>query len=54
MRMNFVLAMMKRVMAVVTAVIMMLKTEQTREIMMKSNLTPQDLKTFFYMIVVIS
>ena len=45
--MNLILAMMKRVMVVVTAVMMMLKTAQTREIMIKSNLTCLDLKTFF-------
>ena len=43
MQMTLILAMMKILMAVVTAV-MMLKTAQTREIMMKSNLTPLDLK----------
>ena len=37
--MNFILEMLKRVMAVVTAVMMMLKTAQTREIMTKRNLT---------------
>ena len=44
MRMTLILAMMKILMAVVTAV-MMLKTAQTREIMMKSNLTPLDLNS---------
>ena len=39
--------MMKIVMAVVTAVMMTIKTAQTREITMKRNLTPIDLKTFF-------
>ena len=44
MRLSLILAKM----AVVTAVIMMmLKTAQTRAIMMKSNVTPIELKTFF-------
>ena len=47
MRLTLILEMIKRVMVVVTAVLMMLKTAQTREIMMKSKLTPIDLKTFF-------
>ena len=42
-----ILAMVKIVMVVVTAVTMMLKTAQTREIMMKRNLNPIDLETFF-------
>ena len=41
MRLTLILAIIKRVMAVVTAVMMMLKTAQTRAIMMKRNLTPQ-------------
>ena len=44
MRPTLILAIMKRLLAVVTSVMMMLKTAQTREIMMKSNLTPLDLK----------
>ena len=54
MQLTLILAMMKMVMTVVTAVVMMLKTAQTRAIMMKSNLTPLDLKNFFYMIVMMS
>ena len=41
-------------MLVVTEVMMIPKTLQTREITMKKNLTPIDLKTFFYMIVTMS
>ena len=41
---TLILATMKIVISVVTAVMMMLKTAQPREIMMKSNLTPLDLK----------
>ena len=37
----------KIVMEVVTAVIMILKTTQTRSIMIQRNLNPKDLKTFF-------
>ena len=47
MRLTLISAMMKIVMVVVTAVMMMLKTTQTREIMMKSNLTPLYLITLF-------
>ena len=47
MRLTLILAMMKRLTVVVTAVTMMLKTAQTREMMMKRNLTPLDLTTFF-------
>ena len=47
MRMALILATKKRLMAVVTAVMMMLKTTQTRAKMMKRNLTPLDLKTSF-------
>ena len=54
MQLTLILAMMKMVMALVTAVVMMLKTAQTREIITKSNLNPLDLKTFFYMIVMMS
>ena len=39
---------------VVTAVMMMLKTAQTREIIMKRNLTLIELKTLFLMIVMVS
>ena len=39
MQLTLILAVMKRLMAVVTAVMMMMKTAQTREIMMKRNLT---------------
>ena len=47
MRLTLILAMIKIVMTVVTAVMMMLKTAQNREIIMKRYLTPLDLKTFF-------
>ena len=47
MQLTLILEIMKRVMLVVTAVTMMLKTAQTRDITMQSNLTPIDLKTFF-------
>ena len=46
--------MMNIVMAVVTEVVMILKTAQIREIMIKRNLTPIDLKTFFLRIVMMS
>ena len=45
--MTLILEMMKRVMVVVTAVMMILKTAHTREIIMKGKLTPIYLKTFF-------
>ena len=47
MQLNLILAMTKRVMAVVTVMVMMLKTAQNREIMIKGNLNPLDLKTLF-------
>ena len=47
MQLKLILAMMKRVMSVVTAVMMIPKTAQTREITMKRNLTPIDLKNLF-------
>ena len=49
-----ILAMMKIVMLVVTVLMMMSETAQTRAIMMKSNLNPLYLKNFFYMIVMMS
>ena len=54
MQLTLILVMTKRLMAVVTVVMMMLKTAQTIEIMMNRNLTPIDLKTFFLMIVMMS
>ena len=42
-----ILVIIKRVMVVVTLVVMMLKTAQTREIMTKRKLTPLYLKTLF-------
>ena len=47
MRMTLILAMTKRVMVVVTPVIIIMKITQTRAIMMKRNLAPLDLKTLF-------
>ena len=44
----------KTLMEVVTAVMMMIEKPQIREMMMKKNLTPIYLKTFFYMIVMMS
>ena len=54
MRLNLILSMTERVMAVVTAVMMILKTAQNIEITTKRNLTHLNLKTFFYMIVMTS
>ena len=54
MKLTLILAVMKRLMAVVTAVMMMMKTAQTREIMMKRKLTPIDFRNFFLMIVMMS
>ena len=48
-RNNLILAITERVMAVVIAGRMIIKTTQTRAIMMKMNLTLLDLKTLFYM-----
>ena len=50
MQLNLRLAMTKRVMAVVTAVVMMLKKAHNILITMKINLTPIDSKTLFLMI----
>ena len=44
--MNLILEMTKRVMTAVAAVMMIMKTTQTREIMTKSTLTLLDLKNF--------
>ena len=52
MQLNLILAMTKKVMSVITAVMMMLRTAQTREIMTKRNLTPIYLKKIFEMIVI--
>ena len=45
---------MKIVMATATAVMLMLKTAQTREIMTNRNLAPIELKNIFEMIVMMS
>ena len=47
MRMTLILDMIKIVMVMVTAVMVMLKTAKTREIITKRNLTPLHLKYFF-------
>ena len=47
MTLALIIAMTKRVMEVVIVLIMMLKTTQTREIMMKKNLTPLYIKIIF-------
>ena len=44
MRLTLILVMMERVMSVVIAEMMILKTAQTREIITKRNLTPLDVK----------
>ena len=44
MRLTLILVMVKIVMAVVTAVMMMLKTAQTRYIVTKRNVTPINIK----------
>ena len=54
MQLKLILAMMKRVMEVATEVMTMLQTAQNREIMMRSNLIPLDLKKFFEMIAMMS
>ena len=51
---TLILVMTKILMEFVIAVMMMLKTTQTRAIMMKRDLNPLDLKTFFYMIVMMN
>ena len=51
MRPTLILAKMQRLITVVTAVMIMPKKAQTREVMMKRKLTPLDLKTFCKMIV---